>query len=224
MVNEIHAVTFLKGGGEMGELTRSKDWTLTSLGAPSCWPSTLRTTVSIILNSKFPMFLWWGSELIQFYNDAYRPSLGVDGKHPEALGQRGVECWKEIWPTIKPLIDQVMFNAESTWSEDQHIPIYRNGKLEDVYWTFGYSPVMDESESPAGVLVTCTETTKTVQAIKKVQESENNLRNIIVNGPVAMSLLSGPSFIVEIATARMYELWGRSAEQLHNRPIFEGLP
>src|SRR6187549_163651 len=115
MVNQIQSVAFLTGGGEMGELTRSKDWTLTSLGAISSWPPTLRTTVSIILNSKFPMFLWWGSDLIQFYNDAYRPSLGNSGKHPTALGQRGVECWPEIWPVIKPLIDQV-FLGESTWS------------------------------------------------------------------------------------------------------------
>ncbi|MDF2455774.1 MAG: domain S-box protein, partial [Cytophagaceae bacterium] len=132
---------FLLGGGEMGLLTREKDWSQTVLGAPSQWPQSLRTTLSILLSSKFPMFLWWGPELIQFYNDAYRPSLGTDGKHPHALGQRAEECWPEIWAVIKPLIDQVMAGGEATWAEDQHLPIYRNGKLEDVYWTFSYSPV-----------------------------------------------------------------------------------
>ena len=127
---------FLSGGGEMGALTREKHWATTPLGDIEYWPQSLRTTISILLSSKFPMFLWWGSELIQFYNDAYRPSLGNNGKHPHALGQRGEECWPEIWPTIKPLIDQVMAGGESTWAEDQLIPIYRNGTLEDVYWTF----------------------------------------------------------------------------------------
>ncbi len=57
---------FLTGGGEMGRLTRDKDWSKTSLGAMQFWPQSLRTTLSIILNSKFPMFLWWGPELICF--------------------------------------------------------------------------------------------------------------------------------------------------------------
>src|SRR5688572_20850607 len=107
---------FLEGGGELGELTRSFDWSKTSVGSPENWPQSLRTTISIVLNSKFPMFVWWGEDLVQFYNDAYRPSLGNEGKHPKALGQTGVECWPEIWPIIKPLIDQVLAGGEATWS------------------------------------------------------------------------------------------------------------
>jgi hypothetical protein len=71
--------SFLQGGGEMGELTRNYDWSKTSIGSPADWPQSLQTTVSLILNSRFPMFLWWGQELIQFYNDAYRPSLVIMG-------------------------------------------------------------------------------------------------------------------------------------------------
>ena len=145
----------------MGAITRSYNWEDTSLGVPETWPQSLRTTLSIILNSKFPMFLFWGQDLICFYNDAYRPSLGNQGKHP-AIGMKGVALWPEIWDGIKPLIDQVMQGGEASWSEDQLLPIYRNGKLEDVYWTFSYSPVKDETGTPAGVFVTCTETTQKV--------------------------------------------------------------
>ena len=167
---------FLAGGGEMGALTRAFDWTDTPLGAPTNWPQSLRSTVSLLLSSKFPMFLFWGPDLIQFYNDAYRPSLGNDGKHPLALGQRGEDCWTEIWPVIKPLIDQVMTQGEATWNEDQLIPIYRNGRLEDVYWTFSYSPVRDESGRANGVLVVCTETTEKVAMLRQVSEREEQLR------------------------------------------------
>lgn len=167
---------FLSGGGEMGELTRRYDWAQTSLGAPGRWPQSLRTTLSILLNSKFPMFLWWGPELICFYNDAYRPSLGNNGKHPYALGKPGEEVWPEIWSIIKPLIDNVLLKGEATWSEDQLIPIYRNGRLEDVYWTFGYSPVYDEAVTPAGVLVTCTETTGKVKNLHSLNESKEQLQ------------------------------------------------
>src|SRR5687768_6927 len=162
---------FLEGGGELGKLTRAFDWSKTSAGPVDQWPQSLRTMVDVILHSEVPMFLWWGDDMIQFYNDAYRPSLGQYGKHPQAVGQKGEECWPEIWPIIKPLIDHVK-EGGATWSTDQLISIYRNGNLEDVYWTFGYSPVRNESGEISGVLVVCNETTRKVQALRKIEESE----------------------------------------------------
>lgn len=166
---------FLAQGGEMGALIRAKDWSKSSLGSPEYWPQSLRTTLGIVLNSRHPMFLWWGPDLICFYNDAYRPSLGENGKHPSILGMRAEEAWSEIWTIIKPLIDQVISRGEATWSQDQLIPIFRNGKIEDVYWTFSYSPVKDESGEIAGVLVTCSETTENVLTRKKLEDSERKL-------------------------------------------------
>ena len=144
---------FLEGGGEMGALTRAFDWSSVGLGPPDQWPQALKTTVGIILHSDFPMFLWWGNQMIQFYNDAYRPSLGENGKHPKALGQNGVECWPEIWGIICPLIEQVRTANKSFYLEDQLIPIFRNGKIEDVYWTFTYSSVIGDTGTIDGVLV-----------------------------------------------------------------------
>jgi PAS domain S-box-containing protein len=167
---------FLAGGGEMGQLIRAVDWSENPLGPIENWPQSLRSTLSIILHSKFPMFLFWGPNLICFYNDAYRPSLGNDGKHPTALGQRGEVIWPEIWQYIKPLIDQVMAGGEASWSEDQLLPIYRNGQIEDVYWTFSYSPVHDESGEVGGVFVTCSETTEKVNNLKTIEESKDQLQ------------------------------------------------
>lgn len=215
---------FLSGGGELGRLIREKDWTKTTVGDPSEWPQSLRTTISIILNSKFPMFLFWGPELVCFYNDAYRPSLGNDGKHPHILGGKAEDYWQEIMHIIRPLIDQVLTTGESTWSEDQLIPIYRNGKIEDVYWTFSYSPVKDESGKPAGVFVTCTETTAQVLAMKSLEESNSRYLNNIKQAPVAMCVLRGKNFVVEIANNMMLEIWGKKQEDVMNKPLFVGLP
>lgn len=162
-------------GGEMGSLTRAKDWSSTPIGGTDTWPQSLRTTLNMILHSRFPMFLWWGPELICFYNDAYRPSLGEHGKHPFILGQPAEIAWAEIWDVIQPLIKKVL-NGESIWSEDQLIPIYRNGKLEDVYWTFSYSPVIDESGESAGVLVICQETTEKIIMLRNLKDQEDQLR------------------------------------------------
>ncbi|MDQ6904399.1 MAG: PAS domain-containing sensor histidine kinase, partial [Bacteroidota bacterium] len=135
----------------------------------------LHTTLSIILNSKFPMFLFWGKDQICFYNDAYRPSLGNNGKHPGILGMNGKDAWPEIWEFIKPIIDQVLSGGEASWNEDQLLPIYRNGKMEDVYWTFSYSPVIDETGKPSGVFVTCSETTEKVMNTERLKESNDQL-------------------------------------------------
>jgi hypothetical protein len=102
------------------------------------------------------MVLFWGQDLVQFYNDGYRPSLGAH-KHPQALGQRGSECWAEIWHIIGPQIQSVMTRAEETWHEDQLVPFDRNGYFEEIYFTYSYSPVRDETGGVGGTLVVCTE-------------------------------------------------------------------
>jgi signal transduction histidine kinase/CheY-like chemotaxis protein len=155
-----------QGGGEAGALIRSLDWSLTPLGPLDSWPASLKATVGIILNSRHPMFLWWGPELIQIYNDAYRPSFG-EGKHPVAMGQRGRDCWQEIWPIIGPQIDDVMSRAKASWNEDHLVPVRRNQRVEEVYWTYGYSPVFSDGGRVGGTLVVCSETTARVIAERR---------------------------------------------------------
>ncbi|RYZ97787.1 MAG: PAS domain S-box protein [Sphingobacteriaceae bacterium] len=353
-MEQTNHTSFLNGGGEAAELIRSIDWSANPVGPISNWPQSLKSVLGIILHTKFPMFLFWGPELICFYNDAYRPSLGNNGKHPKAMGQRGEECWPDIWDFIKPLIDGVLEKGQACWFEDQYLPIYRNGTMEDIYWTFSYSPVNDETGKPVGVFVTCNETTEKVALIKKQHQdsddlkfaidaaelgtwdydpftnafvgnarlkdwfglpadhqldldfalkaiadkdrdrvtaaiqkalqkasggkydivytiinhvskiervvrvrgraffndgdlaykfsgtmqditdesiarrqlidSERNFRSMILQAPVAMCVLKGPEYVVEIANDPIYELWGKTPEQTLNKPLFEGLP
>ncbi|MEZ0608877.1 ATP-binding protein [Fibrella sp. WM1] len=171
-VEEIYSP--LWGSGEMAQLMRQKDWSQSLLGRPDTWPQSLRTALTILLRSRFPMFIFWGPDLLCFYNDAYRPSLGNNGKHPTALGEPAEEVWPEIWAVIKPVIDQIMTGGDSAWGEDQLVPIYRNGQLEDVYWTFSYSPIGNEVGQIIGVFVTCLETTKEIQDRQRI--AENTIR------------------------------------------------
>ena len=156
------------GSGEMAELIRRFDWGQTVLGPIESWSDTLITTVNLILASRQPMFLWWGPDLIQFYNDGYRPSIRGD-KHPTAVGQRGNECWPEIWPIIGPQIRAVMERGESTWNINQLVPINRDGKLEEVFWTYGYGPVRDKDGIVRGTLVVCSETTEQVLSERRLR-------------------------------------------------------
>lgn len=209
---------------EMGNLVREKDWSKTPVGPMESWPQSLRTTLSIILNSRFPMFLWWGPELVCFYNDAYRPSLGENGKHPHILGMRAREAWPEIWDIIKPLIDKVLSGEGATWSEDQLIPIFRNGKIEDAYWTFSYSPVNDESGKATAVLVTCTETTREVLSRNSLSESNSRFINVVQQAPVGIAILRGKNFTFELANNAYLQFIDLPATEVVGRDLFDVLP
>ncbi len=216
--------TFIRSDGEMAGLTKAMDWERHPLGPPATWPASLKIVLGLSFSSRFPMLVFWGSELYCFYNDAFRPSLGNDGKHPSILGQPARTAWPEMWPVIEPLIDQVMSGKGATWSEDQLIPIYRNGQVEDVYWTFGHSPVFDDEGLIGGVCVTCTETTEKVQALQELRESDQQLKMMIQQAPVAVAIMKGPDHVVEIANDLALEMWGRTSEQVLGIPIIKGMP
>jgi PAS domain S-box-containing protein len=175
-IQKSSSADFLAGGGQMGALTRAFNWSATPLGRPEIWPQSLRTTLRILLNTNHPMFIWWGPQLIQFYNDAYRQTMGPE-RHPSALGQRGRECWGEIWHIIGPQIEQVMSGGGATWHENQLIPVTRYGKLEQVYWTYGYSPI-DKDDGVGGVLVVCRDVTKDYLAAAALREREAELARV----------------------------------------------
>jgi PAS domain S-box-containing protein len=175
-INTPASADFLAGGGELGALTRAYPWSATSLGPPETWPQSLRTAVRILLNTNHPMFIWWGPQLIQFYNDAYRQTMGPE-RHPSALGQGGRECWAEIWDIIGPQIAQVMSGGGATWHENQLIPVTRHGRLEQVYWTYGYSPI-DEDDGIGGVLVVCRDVTQDYLAAAALRERESELARV----------------------------------------------
>jgi two-component system sensor histidine kinase VicK len=203
-------------GGEMGALMRSTNWDASPLGPPHTWPQSLQLTLGILLHSRFPMFLWWGPDLICFYNDAYRPSLGTTGKHPGLLGKRAEEGWHEIWHIIQPLIQQVMSKGEGVWFEDQLVPIERNGAIEDVWWTFSYSPVLGESGQIAGVLVVCTETTTRLLTKKKMEEAENRYRELITNLPIAVYTIDKDGYI-DLYNEACLQLWGQAPRKKETR-------
>jgi len=209
------------GTGEMADLTRAFDWSKTAVGAIDQWPEALLITVNTLLNSHHPMFLWWGEELIQFYNDGYRPSIRED-KHPLALGQRGEECWPEIWPIIGPQIDAVMTDGTASWHEDQLVPIHRNGKLEDVYWTYGYSPVRDSTGAIYGTLVVCTETTGSVLGHRQLRLERERLADIFQQAPAFFALLRGPEHVFEMTNAPYQELIGR--RDVLGKSVLEAIP
>jgi PAS domain S-box-containing protein len=161
----------LLGGGEMGALMRSIDWSQTAVGAPSTWPQSLRTALSILLETGFPMYLAWGPEFTQFYNDGFRPILGST-KHPAAMGISTRITFAEIWEIIGPMFQRVMEGTTTTLVDFQ-LGLDRHGFVEDCYFIFSYSPIRVEGGDVGGIFVTVTESTERVigsRRLKTLQE------------------------------------------------------
>ena len=158
------------------------DWSATPIGPRHSWPQSLRTSLSICLASRFPILIWWGPELIKLYNDAYAVILGA--KHPHALGAPGRQVWPEIWPVIGPMLDQVMNEGKATWSDDQLLFIDRSGYSEETYFTFSYSPILDESGGVGGIFTAVFETTSRVIGERRL----DTLRRLAARASVARTV------------------------------------
>jgi signal transduction histidine kinase len=140
---------------------REVDWTASALGPVEKWPQALKTAVRIMLTSRQAMFVWWGNDLINLYNDAYRSILG--GKHPRALGLPAEEVWREIWDEVGPRARSAMRENEGTYDEALELIMERNGYPEETYYTFSYSPVPNDEGDTGGIL--CANTDDTVRII-----------------------------------------------------------
>ena len=216
-------LAFLQDGGEMGRLIRDYDWTATAVGAPESWPAPLRTAVRLLLTTGHPMYIWWGSELICFYNDAYRASIGAE-RHPSSLGRPGREVWEEIWPVIGPQIEQVMKGGSATWHENHLVPITRHGRREDVYWTYSYGPIDDEAapNGVGGVLVICKETTQQILTARARAEEVSRLDRMFQQAPGAIAVLRGPNHVFEIANPAYKALVGN--RDVTGKSVADALP
>ncbi|MGQ0537919.1 MAG: PAS domain-containing protein, partial [Gemmatimonadaceae bacterium] len=223
-----HVEDCLAGGGEMGALMRDFDWRMTPVGAVDSWPQSLRTAVSILLESKFAMLIAWGPEFTQFYNDAYRPILGST-KHP-AIGKSTPDVFPELWPTIGPLFEGVM-RGEGVGFDDLMLALDRNGYLEECFFTFSYSPIRDETGRVGGVHVTVTETTARVLAERRLRilrdlaTSASQIKSESSAFTSCADILAASSADLAFAALYKVESDGRSAKRVDNDPVpFEIAP
>ncbi len=211
------------GDGEMAVRCRRLDWERTPLGAPDGWPEHLRTTVRLLLSSRHPMVLFWGPEFVQLYNDAYRPSLGEQGRHPSALGQRAHECWEEIWDVVAPQLAEVRERGRPTWHENALVPITRDGAREEVYWTYGYSPVSGPDGAADGVLVICQETTAQVRAEREARSLGEELSRIFESITDAFFTLD-PEWRFTVLNSEAERVLERRREDLLGRVVWDAFP
>ncbi|MBE9112359.1 GAF domain-containing sensor histidine kinase, partial [Nodosilinea sp. LEGE 07298] len=151
------AAPLFGGGGEMGALIRAYDWSKTPFGAVEQWPQSLRSTLSICLNSRFPMAIYWGPDCLLLYNDAWRPIVG--DKHPGSLGRPAQVVWPEVWDSIGPEFAQVFATGEGIFHSDERLAMQRYGYTEECFFDYTFNPIQGEGGEVDGILNVVSETT-----------------------------------------------------------------
>ena len=214
------ALNFLETGGAMGRMIRDHDWSGNSVGMPEDWPQALRFALNICMGSNFPTAIYWGPELRLFYNDAWS-NIPAE-RHPWALGQRGADVFPEIWPVVGPQFDQVMATGEGFSAFDQRLDMFREGRTQETYWNYSFTPIRDEHGAVVGILNQGNETTRTVMAERARLAEVERLRELFEQSPGAVALLRGSDHIFEIANDAYLDLVGR--RDIMGLPVAAALP
>jgi signal transduction histidine kinase len=207
--------------GEVGALIGSTDWSKTSLGPISGWPRSLKTMIGVMLGCRFPMMLGWGPDLLQFYNDAYVPGLGV--KHP-ALGAPVRTVWAEIWEVVGPLMHSVLSGGPGLWREHQLLFINSRGFSQETFHTFSQSPIPGDDGKVGGVLLTVQETTEQVQGERQLEtlcalaERSSDAATTTEACAAAASVLAGADADVPFSLVYLLDGDGKKARLVASSP------
>ncbi|MBV9401053.1 MAG: PAS domain S-box protein [Bryobacterales bacterium] len=180
---------FLVGSGEMGALIRAFDWSLTPLGPIDSWPQVLKTSISLILSSRHPMWIGWGPRMTFLYNDAYLHVLGP-AKHPHALGRPASEVWSEIWDVCGPLADKVVKSGEASFVDDVRLFMDRGDFLEETFYSFSYSPIRDHTGNVCGLFCPSTDVTPKVLNARRLATLSELAANALVEKTIATACAS----------------------------------
>ena len=195
---------------------RGIDWSATPLGVPSGWSAALQTLVAVMLGSHQPMFVAWGPDRIMLYNDSYAQICG--SRHPASLGSRFDVVWHDIMDEIGPILDRA-YAGEPTYSDDIQLTMHRHGYAEETHFAFSYTPVRDPDGTVAGMFCACTETTRQVQAQRRLAGERERQRLLLQQMPGFVALLAGPSHVYDYVNDAYVAIAGR--RDFIGRPIRE---
>jgi signal transduction histidine kinase len=231
----------LIGTGEMAELVRAFNWESTALGPVSRWSETLLGAVNMMLSASYPILFLCGPKLLLLYNDAFRPIL--TDRHPAALGAPGREFWTDVWPVVGQQLESVFYDGKTVCHQNALVPIFRNGKLEEAYFNYNYSPLFEPDGRIAGVITICQDVTGVTTAdrerwvalkdlhtrqeeldrsLRALRAERSRLLSIVQQAPAFFALLEGPTHVISMVNPLYMKLVGN--RDVMGKPVALALP
>lgn len=211
----------IHGKSQMAELIRDHDWSSTALGRVEIWSESLLCSVNLMLACAFPSLVFWGKEMVQLYNDAFCPLLAE--RHPSGLGQTAQECWSDAWHIVGPNLERVMVGREAVYYKNALVPIMRDGRIQDIRWTYNYSPIFGSNGDVLGVLVICQDITCEVAALQGLRDSETRASRVLQSIGDAVIVTDADTRIVRMNPVAE-QLTGWTAEGAHGQLLADVFP
>jgi len=190
--------SFLQSEGEMAGHFSRFDWAAHPLGPLQEWPQSLKTAVSLILNSRHPMWIGWGSQMSFLYNDAYLHVLGIQ-KHPWALGRPASEVWAEIWDVCGPLAEKVFRDGEASFVDEVRLLMSRGDSFEETFYSFSYSPIRDEFGEVAGLFCPSNDVTSKAVGARRSRTLSELVANALIQKSTAAACASAAATLAKNA-------------------------
>jgi PAS domain S-box-containing protein len=206
-------------GGSAGAVIRQRDWSGTVLGPSERWPVALRNALMLMLESPESMYLVWGADFIFFHNDTYAPVLGA--RLERAIGMPAADLWPDAWPQVRPLVDQAL-GGTAIKVEDLLVLIDREGRSQDSWWSFSYSPLRNDAGDVAGVICVTNETTGKVLAERARSSEVKRFRELFEQSPSFVAALHGPEHVFFLANPAYRRMVGD--RELLGKRVRDALP
>lgn len=176
----------------------------------------------IIAQSPAAIVVFRGADMII---DAINPAmLDILGQPPGIQGKELLQVIPELkGQPAYDLLTQVFRSGQTQRRRDTPVYLHRNGRLETGYFDFTYTPLI-ENGKVKGIIDMAVEVTEQVNARKSVEESAQQLKQMVMSAPMGMCIIRGYGLVIEIANDPMLKIWTRTAEQVLGKALTEVFP